>query len=74
MVTGDAGFRDSAVVRHLQEAGETDIFVPKVEDYDLRTLTDIGRTLAGRADSRTSIRSNPCLTGLVLRLSVARVS
>jgi GDP-L-fucose synthase len=51
MVTGGAGFLGSAVVRQLREAGATEIFVPRVEDYDLRTQRDIDRALAdGRPD------------------------
>ncbi len=51
MVTGGAGFLGTALVRQLREAGATDIFIPKVEDYDLRKLADIDRALAdGRPD------------------------
>ena len=51
MVTGGAGFLGSAVVRRLKDEGATAIFVPKVEDYDLRTLVDIERALAdGKPD------------------------
>jgi GDP-L-fucose synthase len=51
MVTGGAGFLGSAVVAKLREAGAAEIFVPLVEDYDLRTLPDIERALAdGRPD------------------------
>ena len=51
MVTGGAGFLGSTVVRRLREAGATEIFVPRVEDYDLRKLADIDRALAdGRPD------------------------
>jgi GDP-L-fucose synthase len=51
MVTGGAGFLGSAVVRRLHESGAADVFVPLVEDYDLRTLPDIDRALAdGKPD------------------------
>ena len=51
MVTGGAGFLGSVVVRRLGEAGATEIFVPRVEDYDLRKLAEIDRALAdGRPD------------------------
>jgi GDP-L-fucose synthase len=51
MVTGGAGFLGSVVVRRLRESGAAEIFVPRVEDYDLRKLPDIDRALAdGRPD------------------------
>jgi GDP-L-fucose synthase len=51
MVTGGAGFLGTAVCRQLREAGATEIFIPKVEDYDLRKLADIDRALAdGKPD------------------------
>jgi GDP-L-fucose synthase len=46
MVTGGAGFLGTALVRQLREAGAREIFIPKVEDYDLRKLADIDRALA----------------------------
>ena len=46
MVTGGAGFLGTALVRQLRESGATEIFIPKVEDYDLRKLGDIDRCLA----------------------------
>ncbi len=51
MVTGGAGFVGSAVVRRLRDAGATQVFVPRTESYDLRSLVDIKRALAdGRPD------------------------
>jgi GDP-L-fucose synthase len=51
MVTGGAGFLGSVVVRRLREAGADDVFVPRVEEYDLRTRADIDRALAdGKPD------------------------
>ena len=50
-VTGGGGFLGSAVVRRLQRAGATEIFVPRSRDYDLRTREGIGRALReGRPD------------------------
>jgi GDP-L-fucose synthase len=46
MVTGGAGFLGSAVVRRLEAAGATEIFVPRSQDYDLRTKEAIDRALA----------------------------
>jgi GDP-L-fucose synthase len=46
MVTGGGGFLGSAVVPRLQQAGATEIFVPRSRDYDLRTRDDIDRALA----------------------------
>ena len=51
MVTGGGGFLGGAVVRRLQAAGATEIFVPRSRDYDLRTPDGIARALAeGRPD------------------------
>jgi GDP-L-fucose synthase len=51
MVTGGAGFLGRAVVRRLEAAGATDVFVPRSADYDLRTLDGIERALVdGRPD------------------------
>jgi GDP-L-fucose synthase len=52
MVTGGAGFLGSAVVARLRAAGATEIFIPKVDDYDLRTREAIDRALA---DSRPDL-------------------
>lgn len=45
-VTGGAGFLGKVVVRKLQERGAAEIFVPKIEDFDLTKLEDINRMLA----------------------------
>jgi len=51
MVTGGGGFLGTAVVRRLERAGATDVFVPRSRDYDLRTRDGIARALAdGRPD------------------------
>jgi GDP-L-fucose synthase len=46
MVTGGAGFLGSAVVERLEEAGARAVFVPRVEEYDLRSAEAIDRALA----------------------------
>jgi GDP-L-fucose synthase len=51
MVTGGGGFLGGAVVRRLEAAGATDVFVPRSRDYDLRTLEGVRTALAdGRPD------------------------
>jgi GDP-L-fucose synthase len=45
MVTGGGGFLGTAVVRRLQQAGATEIFVPRSRDYDLRAPDGIDRAL-----------------------------
>ncbi len=41
IVTGGAGFLGKYVVKKLEETGCSNIFVPKIEEYDLRNLDDI---------------------------------
>jgi len=43
VVTGRAGFLDSQVVKKLYERGCKEIFVPRIEEYDLRQETAIIR-------------------------------
>jgi GDP-L-fucose synthase len=51
MVTGGGGFLGKVVVRRLESAGATDVFVPRSADYDLRRPADVARALAdGRPD------------------------
>ena len=46
MVTGGAGFLGRAVVRRLEAAGATDIFVPRSADFDLRSRDGVEAALA----------------------------
>ena len=51
MVTGGGGFLGKAVVRRLEAAGATDIFVPRSADFDLRTHDGVEAALAaGKPD------------------------
>ena len=51
MVTGGGGFLGGAVVRRLQQAGATEIFIPRSRDFDLRERDGVERALAmGRPD------------------------
>jgi GDP-L-fucose synthase len=43
VVTGGAGFLGKAVVRSLEQRGYLDIFIPRIEQYDLRKDEDIRR-------------------------------
>lgn len=45
-VTGGAGFLGSFVLEKLEERGVAEVFVPRIEDYDLTKLEDIDRMLA----------------------------
>ncbi len=45
MVTGGAGFLGRSVVRRLERAGASEIFVPRSRDYDLRTDDGVRRAL-----------------------------
>lgn len=46
IVTGGAGFLGTYVTRRLRERGGTDIFVPRIEDYNLVDAVDIRRMYA----------------------------
>ncbi|MBK6432172.1 MAG: GDP-L-fucose synthase [Anaerolineae bacterium] len=52
VVTGGAGFLGSVIAKKLQARGAGEVFVPRIEDYDLRDLTAIRRLLA---DARPDI-------------------
>src|SRR4030043_2175408 len=44
-VTGGAGFLGSFVLEALKKRGATDVFVPRIEEYDLVNPKDIQRLL-----------------------------
>lgn len=46
MVTGGGGFLGTRVLKRLEDAGATDVFVPRSRDYDLRTAEAVDRALA----------------------------
>jgi GDP-L-fucose synthase len=46
IVTGGAGFLGKYVVRKLDEAGCKNIFIPTIEEYDLRELAEIKKMYA----------------------------
>lgn len=45
-ITGGAGFLGSFVQEALQERGADELFIPRIEEYDLTQLEDIRRMLA----------------------------
>ena len=45
-VTGGAGFLGTHLIKELRTRGATDIFIPKIEDYDLVDPAAINRMLA----------------------------
>jgi GDP-L-fucose synthase len=49
MVTGGAGFLGRSVVDRLGAAGARDIFVPRSDEYDLRTADGVQRAIAQSA-------------------------
>ena len=42
-VTGGAGFLGSFIIRKLEQLGAAEIFVPRIEQYNLVNLDDIRR-------------------------------
>ena len=43
IVTGGAGFLGSFVIEKLKQRGATDIFIPRIENYNLVDANDIRR-------------------------------
>ena len=46
IVTGGAGFLGSFVIEKLKQRGATDIFIPRIENYNLVDPNDIRRLYA----------------------------
>ncbi len=44
-VTGGAGFLGTHLIKNIKNRGATDIFVPKIEDYNLVEVSDVKRML-----------------------------
>jgi GDP-L-fucose synthase len=44
-VTGGAGFLGSHLIENLEKRGASDIFIPKIEDYNLVDIADVKRLL-----------------------------
>lgn len=51
VVTGGAGFLGSHLVKKLHEIGAEDVFIPLIEEYDLRDRDDVTRLVRERAPS-----------------------
>ena len=54
IVTGGAGFLGSFVLEKLSKRGAAEIFVPRIEDYNLVELSDIQRMLDDALQTSTS--------------------
>ncbi len=52
VLTGGAGFLGSFVTQKLQKLGAAQIFIPKIENYDLVNLVDIQRMYADALEDR----------------------
>jgi GDP-L-fucose synthase len=63
VVTGGAGFLGSFVLERLEQLGAAEIFVPRIESYDLTRLADIESMFD---DAR---RSRPDLKDIVIHLA-----
>ena len=57
VVTGGAGFLGKHVVAKLKERGSTDIFIPKSQEYDLRSK-DVCATVVEGADIVIHLAAN----------------